>query len=174
MSISVMLPVLARFGGSPVAGEAGMFFDFSRMRGATTDITTTTTTPFPEYLVEREWVFSLAPHDHRVLAAVLGICNFLGALWLVVQIPYLSLFTPFSQRLLSGLATTLFIYAILFLLLPLFRWALYAHLNEKISKRNFHRQELAEEYNNQLGEEGSCLRRKVVAVDVYREKQMKK
>lgn len=168
----VLLPVMARFGGKPVSSGAGMFLDFSRMREPRPsggDDEDDHLVP-SDYYQEKLWVFSEASDQQLLLAGGLGVANLIGALWLRGQVTELARIFPYSRPLLSTVAGAILGYAILFLIIPLIRYTLYLHWNQRVRERNYHRQELSTEYQKLVNEEGSVLYKKRQVMDAYREK----
>ena len=166
----MMAPLLARWGGSPLAlaVEDGALTTGCAFRFALLASDGAVNAGQP-WLEERQWVFSLAPSHHLQLAAALGVLNFLGVRWLGTQAALL-LAAPaatgggaLGNAILStafGVLGVLRLYALAFLSVPALRWLALHALNEVRGKRNRRRMELAVALDRARMSEDSWLSRR--------------
>lgn len=138
-----MLPVLARFNGHPkVSPEGQLIYHFPDLQ--TTAKTNHPQEAVPSFLREYNWRFSQAESSQIILAAGLGVLNFVGGLVLG------SLLKEDLAEELGGLvAFVAWIYPVLigygtaFLVVPLVRYFWIQWQNSKIQARNQIRKERA-------------------------------
>lgn len=93
----------------------------------------------PTVLQEQEYEFSLATESNRFLAAGLGVVNLLGALYLGGQLNYYASYgvkLPAMFGVVQQLYPLLFVYAVLFNVIPVARSFWIKRQNGKIQERN--------------------------------------
>ena len=136
-----MLPVLTRFNGRPEVSPAGaIVYHFPELQ---TTAAQTSRKPVAAYLPEIPWRFSRAASGQRILAAILGGVNLVGALTLGKLLQG----AAFSGGLIGFVQSIYWLllgYGLGFVLIPLGRYFWIQWRNAQISQRNQVRQARAE------------------------------
>jgi hypothetical protein len=148
-----VLPVLVQFNGVPQVSDTGdivyQFPDLQTTAGDTPQRQPPQQqTQLQPALEEKLWLFSRASSTQVLWAIGLGLANIVGALVLRELIVNHEVFgfLGFMRSILWLLLT----YGIGFLAIPAVRYGLLLNRNQKIAERNFQRQHLATELDNQL------------------------
>jgi hypothetical protein len=143
-----VLPVLVQFNGVPQVSQAGdIIYQFPDLQTTAGD-TPKRQPKLQPALEEKLWLFSRASSTQVLWAIGLGLVNIVGALVLRELIVNQEIFgfLGFMRSILWLLLT----YGIGFLAIPAVRYWMLLDRNQKIAERNFQRQHLATELENQL------------------------
>jgi hypothetical protein len=148
-----VLPVLVQFNGVPQVSDTGdivyQFPDLQTTAGDTPQRRPPQSqTQLPPALEEKLWLFSRASSTQVLWAIGLGLVNIVGALVLRELIVNHEVFGFLG--LMRSILWLLLTYGIGFLAIPAVRYGLLLDRNQKIAERNFQRQHLATDLENQL------------------------
>jgi len=133
-----VFPVLSRFDGTPEVSERGsIVYVFPSLQVSAENQTQSEPAVFPQYLQEAEQPFSTLTKDEINPVIGLACFNFLGTLWLAFTVHRL-------VRIYQMQVDILLAYGLLFVIIPMLRWAYLLRGNASISSRNHRRQALAQ------------------------------
>ncbi len=124
-----VFPVLIRFDGKPEVSERGSIVYVFPALQVSAENQTESETAFPEYLQEAAQPFSTLTKDEMNPVIGLACFNFLGTLWLAFTVHRLVRIYQFQVDILLS-------YGLLFVIIPMLRWAYLLRVNAAISDRN--------------------------------------
>ncbi len=143
-----MLPILIKFDGQPEVSEDGdIVYRFPELQVVAAE---RQAKRIPAFLQEKQWIFSRATPEQRVLAGGLGVLNFFlaailyGARHEVALAAGSNAFLAFIYPLIGFL----FLYGTLFLAIPTLRWFTLQIRNQQVERRNRIRQFWREKLKN--------------------------
>lgn len=144
-----MLPILAQFDGRPeVSDQGGIVYRFPELQVAAAK---RRARKIPKFLQEKPWVFSQAPSGQRALAAGLGVLNFFLAFLLFILRGDVAAGAMEGSGLAAALlgfvnplVGILLAYGLMFVTVPLVRWAVLKGRNKKVESRNEFRSQWAD------------------------------
>ena len=139
-----MLPVLLRFNGKPEVSPSGdlvYYFPELQVRAATSTYALNATAQ-NGYLQEQTWLFSRAESGQLMMAAGLGVVNFVGAIVLGVMLGDGAIAAQLGGLVsfVSAIYGVLLVYGTAFLAIPALRFFWLKGYNAKVATRNTQRQ----------------------------------
>ncbi len=136
-----VLPVLVRFDGKPEVTDTGnIVYTFPTLQ---VTAKTLSFAPLPTYLKEFDWEFTRVPTSSLVPVFILAGLNFFGSFFLTTHTATVPILHAFA-----GLIHWLFLYGLLFLIVPAVRYGVLKWLNAGIDKRNTERSKYADAMRN--------------------------